>query len=309
VASLECLENIPCRACADACPENAISILDLADQPTLLEDKCTGCGICVAVCPAGAAAMIRENTADQKVRLFLPDHTKDIWKPQTAVQLLNRRGDSLTLARVVASQAYVNAPHRVLEIEVSNVHLWEGRAFRPMQNQHEGDLSAALADPQSLKRSWVTLNGSKRLCPTGVPLTVALWQLGQKRFEDAFFCEDGSCRMCRVRVDGVDRLACQMIVAEGQTIEFNSQYSGESWVCPCSRVKAEELDLNKSEGLPQKLTAEITGFSLGTCKGKWCLNECSQFGEDQKPRPAFQGFESSPWRDYWVDDVIEVGEG
>ncbi|MBI3556760.1 MAG: 4Fe-4S binding protein, partial [Deltaproteobacteria bacterium] len=69
VASLECYENIPCRACADACPENAIDIVRITDLPSLLEDKCTGCGACVAVCPAGAAVMVKELPAQQKAQL------------------------------------------------------------------------------------------------------------------------------------------------------------------------------------------------------------------------------------------------
>ena len=61
VASIECFEEIPCRACQIACPEEAIQIGRIPrDLPVLNEDKCTGCGICVSACPSGAIAMVHE---------------------------------------------------------------------------------------------------------------------------------------------------------------------------------------------------------------------------------------------------------
>ena len=42
-----------CRACADACPRQAI---ELAPGPTIDLGRCSGCGVCGAVCPTGALA-------------------------------------------------------------------------------------------------------------------------------------------------------------------------------------------------------------------------------------------------------------
>jgi len=61
VASLECLQSVACRACADACPDTAITFPKLESLPQLSEDRCTGCGACVAACPSGAAVMIRDD--------------------------------------------------------------------------------------------------------------------------------------------------------------------------------------------------------------------------------------------------------
>lgn len=49
--------GIVCQSCADQCPEAAIRFrpqLGGVPQPVLQAASCTGCGACVAGCPAGA---------------------------------------------------------------------------------------------------------------------------------------------------------------------------------------------------------------------------------------------------------------
>ncbi len=42
---------VACGACADVCPQDAITIEDVA---VIDNDKCVECGACVDECPAGA---------------------------------------------------------------------------------------------------------------------------------------------------------------------------------------------------------------------------------------------------------------
>lgn len=308
IASLECFEKIPCRACVDACPEMAIEKVRLNDLPRLFEEKCTGCGACVAACPPGAAVMVREVGVQQKASYYLPDDTRELWRAGRQMQLLNRRGDVLGTGRVVSAMSYEGAPHRIVEIESTNVHAWEARNFRILRSDFQAsEAEASAASPVLLKRGWVQLNGVNRLCPVDVPITVALWQLGQRRFEDALFCHDGSCHLCEVVVNGEPALACKTLVRDGQNIVFKTKLSGGSKpLCPCKGLTEKDRDSAIEEGVPESIANEISGLGNGTCHGRWCRGSselsCSNL---EKPRPVFHGYEGSPWRDVWASDVAE----
>lgn len=310
VASLECFENIPCRACVDVCPEGAITLGQLLEQPVLIEDKCTGCGACVAICPAGAAVMVKELPVQQKARYFLPDNTAELWKPGRPLNLLNRKGEFLGVGRVVSSASYQDGTHRVLEIESTNVHVWEGRNYRiPKTDFASSDLEPSAQSPNLLKRGWVMINGVRRLCPVDVPITVALWQLGQRRFEDARFCQDGSCQMCEVSLNGKPVLACQTLIYEGQSVTFEKKAPcSPQTLCPCKNVTRSEYSDLVADGVPEKIAREITGVGHGACHGRWCFGSPELASGKDNLRPRFHGYEASPWRDIWPEDITDIDD-
>lgn len=300
LASLECLENIACRACADACPESAISIKAITDQPQLLEEKCTGCGACVAACPAGVAVMIKEDPQLQKANYFFPDDGKDLWKPGKQVQLLSRLGENLGTGRI-ANQAssFEHGLHRVIEIEASNIYTWEARGFSKPQEELFDNA------PTQLKRGWVRLNGVRRLCPLHVPFTVATGQLGIRRFQDALFCSDASCNRCEIQVNGKPMLGCTTLVEEGQEIIFPESLaqSDKQILCPCKNVEKAFYETALRDCGSEKIARELTGLGEGQCHGAWCLNS-SCFNASGRPR--FQGYENTPWRDLWPSDIGDL---
>ncbi len=49
--------NIGCKSCINICPDHLISF-DKKDNPTIQLQNCSGCGICIKVCPATAIQVI-----------------------------------------------------------------------------------------------------------------------------------------------------------------------------------------------------------------------------------------------------------
>jgi ferredoxin-type protein NapF len=52
--------GVVCQACGDVCPERAIRFALRSGGPPLPilhEDRCTGCGACVPICPVGAISL------------------------------------------------------------------------------------------------------------------------------------------------------------------------------------------------------------------------------------------------------------
>ncbi|WP_109464279.1 ferredoxin-type protein NapF [Albibacillus kandeliae] len=67
--SNDCLvqAGITCMSCRDACPEEAISMQPRIGGPfvpVLDESACTGCGACVAPCPADAIHAVKKEPAN-----------------------------------------------------------------------------------------------------------------------------------------------------------------------------------------------------------------------------------------------------
>ncbi len=123
VAVIDCPQQIPCNPCETACPFGAITVgADISGQPVLAEEKCRGCGLCVAACPGiairllgpgpkpGLATVVipheylplpalgaQVNLADENGRPLGQGEVVKLWQPL--------RGDPTWLLHIVAEQA------------------------------------------------------------------------------------------------------------------------------------------------------------------------------------------------------------
>lgn len=116
-AIIACFEAIPCDPCVTYCPVHAITIEpSLHAQPHLDIDACTGCAICVAVCP-GLAIMCAK-ISDAKATFKIPYELNTTFEKGMVVTALNRYGEAIGTAKVLSVRQHRSTLTTILEVEV-----------------------------------------------------------------------------------------------------------------------------------------------------------------------------------------------
>lgn len=116
---IECSQNIPCNPCEAACPHHAITVGEpITNLPVVDQEKCVGCGLCVAQCPGQACFLVDQSHEDYDTVTFpyeyhpLPEKGQEVYG-------LSRDGVYLvraTVLRVVMTK--VNDRTAVIEVKV-----------------------------------------------------------------------------------------------------------------------------------------------------------------------------------------------
>ncbi len=102
VALIECVQEIPCDPCVDACRQGAIEIgEDLTQLPRLLEDKCNGCGTCIPACPGQAIFVVDLNYSAEGALLKIPYEFLPLPKVGSTVFALDREGKTVGEVKVL----------------------------------------------------------------------------------------------------------------------------------------------------------------------------------------------------------------
>ncbi|RLB83549.1 MAG: 4Fe-4S ferredoxin [Deltaproteobacteria bacterium] len=102
VAVIECAEEIACNPCESACPQGAIEVgEDINRLPTLNEDLCVGCGLCIAACPGQAIFVVDLTFAKDEALVQMPHEFLPLPKEGATVECRNRAGKTITQGRVV----------------------------------------------------------------------------------------------------------------------------------------------------------------------------------------------------------------
>ena len=132
VAVVECYQKIPCNPCQTACPFGAIAIgEDINEIPCRDEEKCTGCGMCVAKCPGLSIMIVDGSKSEKTVEFRIPFEFLPLPEAGEKVIGLDRAGQPICEAvvkRVMNPASFDRTP--VVTLEVDREYLYDFRNFR-----------------------------------------------------------------------------------------------------------------------------------------------------------------------------------
>lgn len=103
VAVIECVQEIPCNPCEDACKTGAITVgSQITSLPVLDSDKCTGCGLCIAGCPGLAIFVVDKSRQDGKAVVEFPFEYLPLPAKGDTVTAVSRSGEEVCAAEVLS---------------------------------------------------------------------------------------------------------------------------------------------------------------------------------------------------------------
>jgi Fe-S-cluster-containing hydrogenase component 2 len=132
IAVIECVENIPCNPCVDACPRSAITIDgDINGTPHVDGDRCNGCTVCLSACPGLAIFVVDASGEDESGSVSLPYEYRPLPEKGELVDAVDREGSIICEARVTRvldSKSLDRTP--IITIEVPRERVMAVRHFR-----------------------------------------------------------------------------------------------------------------------------------------------------------------------------------
>lgn len=103
VAVIECVQEIPCNPCEAACKFGAIHIGEtITSLPCLKEEKCTGCGTCVAACPGLAIIILHKYYSQTESVIEFPFEYLPLPKEGDFVDAVNRCGETVCKGQILS---------------------------------------------------------------------------------------------------------------------------------------------------------------------------------------------------------------
>lgn len=102
VAYIECVQDIPCNPCEEVCPFGAIKVgLPITNLPELDEEKCTGCGLCIAPCPGLAIFKIQKHYTETTALIEVPYEYIPVPQEGEIVSCGDKSGNVVTTGKII----------------------------------------------------------------------------------------------------------------------------------------------------------------------------------------------------------------
>lgn len=102
VAVIECIQNIPCNPCQAACRFQAIHVGNpIINLPQLDEEKCVGCGACIAHCSGQAIFVVDKTYGGTEATVSFPHEYLPLPQKGDWVKAVNRAGEIVCEAEVL----------------------------------------------------------------------------------------------------------------------------------------------------------------------------------------------------------------
>lgn len=132
---VECVQEIPCNPCETGCAFGAIKVGEpITNIPVILEDLCTGCGLCIAKCPGLAIFIVDKTYSDTTATVSFPHEYVPLPGVGDVVNGVNRNGEVITQARVLKITdrgSFDKTPVIMVEIPLELAD--EVRGIQPLQ--------------------------------------------------------------------------------------------------------------------------------------------------------------------------------
>lgn len=104
IAIFECLQQIPCNPCADACPRGAITVKEINDCPSLDQELCNGCGVCMTHCPGLSIFVVDYTYGTDTALIKIPYEFSPLPLANEFVDTLNRQGQHIGTGQITRVQ-------------------------------------------------------------------------------------------------------------------------------------------------------------------------------------------------------------
>ncbi|MDD2717612.1 MAG: 4Fe-4S binding protein [Candidatus Wallbacteria bacterium] len=129
---IECVEHIPCNPCETSCPKSAITVgSNICDLPSINYEKCSGCTLCVAICPGLAVFVVDKYSTDDESDLILPYELSSVPAEGEIVVTLDRAGEIVGRGRVIKIAEFkIMHKRKIITLRIPRTDLNRVRHFR-----------------------------------------------------------------------------------------------------------------------------------------------------------------------------------